>query len=146
MMRRTAGEVGEFCEKCNLALPHIIGVTVLTSSDAGTLPVRRELRTLLKIRLSGWRADGGSGLHGVVASPNQIGIIRSAMAGKEFLIVTPGIRSSSATNDDQRRVMTPGEAISRGADYLVVGRPILAAADRSREAELILSEMNASRQ
>lgn len=144
MMKRTVGDVGEFCEKSNLPLPKIIGVTVLTSSDANTLSEAGIGQTVNEqvVRLA--RLTAKSGLHGVVASPNEIKVIRESVEDENFLIVTPGIRPLFATNDDQRRVMTPGDAVSSGANYLVVGRPIISAPDPSFAAARILEEMNAS--
>ncbi|PLX90888.1 MAG: orotidine-5'-phosphate decarboxylase, partial [Desulfuromonas sp.] len=81
-----------------------------------------------------------AGMDGVVASPKEVGLIREA-CGSDFLIVTPGVRPSFASQDDQKRVTTPGEAISSGADYLVIGRPISAAADPAEAARLIVEEM-----
>lgn len=143
MMKRTVNDVGEFCFKSNLDVPRIIGVTVLTSSDADTL---REVGIGSEVdnqvaRLA--RLSAESGLHGVVASPNEIDVIRSAVDDPNFLIVTPGIRLLSATNDDQRRVMTPGEAISKGSNYLVIGRPIVASPNPRFAAAGILEEMSA---
>ena len=143
MMKRTVDDVGEFCFKSNLDVPRIIGVTVLTSSDADTL---REVGIGSEVdnqvaRLA--RLSAESGLHGVVASPNEIDVIRSAVDDPNFLIVTPGIRLLSATNDDQRRVMTPGEAISKGSNYLVIGRPIVASPNPRFAAAGILEEMSA---
>jgi len=81
-----------------------------------------------------------AGLDGVVASPLEVEVIKSAM-GSGFLVVTPGIRPVWASLDDQKRVMTPAEAIKQGADYLVVGRPIFAAADPKAAALRTLEEM-----
>ena len=83
-----------------------------------------------------------AGLDGVVASPLEIEPIRKA-CGDNFLIVTPekGIRPKWAESDDQRRITTPAEAIRRGADYIVVGRPIIEADDPLEAAEMILQEM-----
>ncbi len=146
MMKQTVNDVGEFCLKSNLALPRIIGVTVLTSSNADTL---REVGIGGGVdeyvaRLA--RLTAESGLHGVVASSNEIGVIRSVVDDPDFLIVTPGIRPLSATNDDQKRVMTPGAAIAKGSNYLVIGRPIIAAPEPRIEAMRILEQMNASSQ
>ncbi|HYP50136.1 MAG TPA: orotidine 5'-phosphate decarboxylase / HUMPS family protein, partial [Pyrinomonadaceae bacterium] len=81
------------------------------------------------------------GLDGVVASPLEIAAIRENVR-KDFLIVTPGIRPESAiAGDDQKRVLTAAEAVRAGADYLVVGRPILRAENRRRAAENILAEI-----
>jgi orotidine-5'-phosphate decarboxylase len=142
MMKRTVDDVGEFCLESNLAMPRIIGVTVLTSSNQDTL---REIGVEGTVdeqvaRLALLTAE--SGLHGVVASPNEVEVIRKVVSDPKFLIVTPGIRPLSATNDDQKRVTTPGEAISQGANYLVIGRPILAAPDPRGEAMRIIEEIN----
>jgi orotidine-5'-phosphate decarboxylase len=81
-----------------------------------------------------------AGLDGVVASPREIGAIRRA-CGPDFLIVTPGVRPAGSDRNDQKRVLTPGEAVAAGADYLVVSRPVLAAADPIAAAEDIVSDM-----
>ena len=108
MMERTVGEVGEFCFKSNLPVPRIIGVTVLTSTNADTLRAAGVGRTVgEQVALLAKLAEA-SGMNGVVASSNEIDVIRENIADPGFLIVTPGIRPLSATNDDQKRVMTPG--------------------------------------
>jgi orotidine-5'-phosphate decarboxylase len=84
-----------------------------------------------------------AGMDGVVASPKEVALIRAA-CGNDFLTVTPGVRPTFASQDDQKRVMTPGEALRAGADYLVIGRPISAAADPAAAAQLILDEMQAA--
>jgi orotidine-5'-phosphate decarboxylase len=81
-----------------------------------------------------------AGLDGVVASPQEVGLIREA-CGQDFLIVTPGVRPSFAAADDQKRIMTPAEAVGAGADYLVIGRPIAAAADPVAAATAIVDEI-----
>lgn len=141
MMRTTASEVGEFCSAANLTRPHIIGVTVLTSSDSNVLSetgigsgVEEQVE-----RLAALTAE--SDLDGVVASAKEIDVIRSSVMKERFLIVTPGIRPENGTNDDQKRVMTPGKAISSGADHIVVGRPITEASDPRYAAEQILNEI-----
>ncbi len=141
MMKRTAAEVSEFCEASSRNRPLIIGVTVLTSSSVITLREQGiqssvEDRVTLLAKLT-----SASGLDGVVASANEIGFIRNEIKNSDFLIVTPGIRPENATKDDQTRVMSPGAAISKGADHIVVGRPIIAAADRRQAAERILNEI-----
>jgi orotidine-5'-phosphate decarboxylase len=79
-------------------------------------------------------------MDGVVASSQEVGLIREA-CGSDFLIVTPGVRPTFAAANDQKRVTTPAAAIAAGADYLVVGRPISAAADPVEAADRILAEM-----
>jgi orotidine-5'-phosphate decarboxylase len=81
-----------------------------------------------------------SGMDGVVASPQEIELIRAA-CGHDFLIVTPGVRPTFASLDDQKRIMTPFEAVSAGADYLVIGRPIAKADDPKAAADLIVDEI-----
>ena len=129
MMIRALNEVDEICERESLERPLIIAVTVLTSSDNETLKeigVSHETQSQV-LKLAELTAKCGLG--GVVASPLEIEPIRARIASKEFVIVTPGIRPSSATQDDQKRVMIPAEAVQAGADHLVIGRPITAAAD-----------------
>lgn len=107
--------------------PKILGVTVLTSLDDNTLKelnFNKNISQLVpQFALYGKKA----GIDGVISSPQEIEMIRN-QCGSDFLIVTPGIRFT-AGNDDQKRTMTPQEALKKGADYLVVGRPILEAKD-----------------
>jgi orotidine 5''-phosphate decarboxylase, subfamily 1 len=142
MMRRTVEAVSDVCEKENLARPKIIAVTVLTSSSSETLKdvgIEREVSDQVKLLT---RCASESGLDGVVGSPMEIGLIRRVVPNKDFLIVTPGIRPSNATNDDQKRVMSPGEAIAAGSNYLVIGRPIVQAKDRIRAVNEILADIS----
>lgn len=120
--------------------PRLLAVTILTSSTRETLkavgidhPVDQ-----MVVRLA--RLARESGMDGVVASPLEIEAIRAA-CGPDFLIVTPGVRPLFASADDQKRVMTPGEAVKAGADYLVIGRPIARADDPVKAAEMIVDEM-----
>ena len=87
------------------------------------------------------RMASSAGLDGVVASPEEIVPIKEA-CGKEFIVLTPGVRPKGSEMGDQKRVLTPGEAIRRGADYLVVGRPILSALNPREAAGAILKEMD----
>jgi orotidine-5'-phosphate decarboxylase len=141
MMRRTVENVREICDKENLEQPKIIGVTVLTSSNQETL---REVGIVPEIDsqvVNLAQLTAKCGLDGVVASPLEVEKIRLNVAEKDFLIVTPGIRPNFATNDDQKRVMTPGEAIRQGADYLVIGRPIIHSDDKLSAVKQILEEI-----
>lgn len=147
MMRRTVLEVGEVCEKENLNVPKIIAVTVLTSANQQTLnEVGIEAETNAHVlRLAELTAK--CGLDGVVASPLEIELIRRNIEKENFLIVTPGIRNAekkeeqiAGTSDDQKRVMTANEALNAGTNYLVVGRPILQAANRRAAVAKILEE------
>lgn len=110
--------------------PLLLGVTVLTSvgGNVGDEVVRRA-----KLAVD-------CGLEGVVASPQEIRLIRQAVSEK-IVIVTPGIRPAWAEAGDQKRMMTPADAVTAGADYLVVGRPILAAPDPVAAAERVIAEM-----
>ncbi len=118
----------------------VLAVTILTSSTEETL---REVgidlpvaEMVVKLALLAKKA----GIDGVVASPLEIPLIRAA-CGNDFLIVTPGVRPASASANDQKRVMTPAEAVKAGADYLVIGRPISAAHEPIVAAEAIISEI-----
>ncbi|MBS1796528.1 MAG: orotidine-5'-phosphate decarboxylase [Acidobacteria bacterium] len=141
MLRRAAGEMREACAREGLAVPKLIGVTILTSAGPETLRevgIEREIDSEV-VNLA--RLTAKCGLDGVVASPREVEKIRSGVEKKDFLIVTPGIRPVFATNDDQQRVMTPKEAIRQGADYLVIGRPATGAADRRAAVRRILEEI-----
>ncbi|MBN1140528.1 MAG: orotidine-5'-phosphate decarboxylase [Deltaproteobacteria bacterium] len=123
--------------------PLLLAVTILTSMSAEALrevgiPAPAEE---IVPRLALLARDAG--LDGVVASPREIAAIRQA-CGPGFLIVTPGVRPAAAAADDQKRIATPAEAIRAGADFLVVGRPIAAAADPEAAAAAIVEEMAAA--
>jgi orotidine-5'-phosphate decarboxylase len=141
MMRRTVDAVNEVTTREGVMRPQIIGVTVLTSADDSTLAETGfSSKTEEQVqRLA--RLTALSGLDGVVASPHEVKIVREAVSQSSFIIVTPGVRPAGAAHDDQRRVMTPAEAIRAGADYLVMGRAILKAADPARAASEIIEEM-----
>lgn len=118
----------------------LLAVTVLTSHDAASL---REIGLPMAIpdavrHLARLAQDAGA--DGVVASPEEIALIR-AECGPAFLIVTPGIRPTGASRDDQARAATPAAALRAGADYLVVGRPITAGADPAAAADAIAAEL-----
>jgi orotidine-5'-phosphate decarboxylase len=81
-----------------------------------------------------------NGLDGVVCSPREIAMLRRD-CGADFKLVVPGIRPQGAAADDQKRTMSPAEAIAAGADYLVIGRPISAAADPAAAARAILESL-----
>ena len=120
--------------------PLVIAVTVLTSlSQADIRHTLGTTRTVEEQVVHLARETQAAGLHGVVASPREIAPIRQA-CGRNFVIVTPGVRPADAALNDQHRVMTPGEAVRAGADYLVVGRPIQAAADPVEAARRIAAE------
>jgi orotidine-5'-phosphate decarboxylase len=138
MMSRTVEALDK--EFPNGRTSRVLAVTILTSSNEETLrgvgialPVPE---MVVKLALLAKKA----GIDGVVASPLEIPLIREA-CGDDFLIVTPGVRPASASKDDQKRIMTPAEAVKGGASYLVIGRPISAAQEPVTAAESIISEI-----
>ncbi len=124
--------------------PLLIGVTILTSMNQQAL---KELGIQCSVeeqvmRLAQLASDAG--LDGVVCSAHEVKILRDNL-GKEFKLVTPGIRPGGSNKDDQKRVMTPGQAINAGSDYLVIGRPITQAADPAQALKDISEEISAAR-
>ena len=124
--------------------PLLIGVTILTSMNQEAL---KELGIQCSIeeqvmRLAQLTSDAG--LDGVVCSAREVKALRDNL-GKEFKLVTPGIRPGGSNNDDQKRVMTPEQAINAGSDYLVIGRPITQAADPVQALKDISEEISAAR-
>lgn len=141
MMQETAAAVQEEAAKHGLKPPLVLGVTVLTSISPAQWEDEVGGKRTLKEQVLYWAAlSQEAGLDGVVASPQEARIIRS-LCGPEFKIVTPGVRPAGATVGDQKRVLTPGEAIRAGASYVVVGRPVLAASDPVRAAREIAEEI-----
>jgi orotidine-5'-phosphate decarboxylase len=121
----------------------LLGITILTSLSPPDLRKVGIGGTPGSRALSLAKLAKRSGLDGVVASPKEVRQIRRG-CGRDFLIVVPGIRPAQAgqnRRDDQARIATPAEAIRAGADYLVVGRPITAAADPPRAAREIVEEI-----
>jgi len=116
----------------------VLGVTVLTSMDDETLSLVGVARPTAGQVLH--LAEMGSlcGLRGVVASPHEIAMLREAF-GQSLVIVTPGVRPAGSDLADQKRVMTPGDAVRSGADFLVIGRPITGAAS-PRDAFLKIAD------
>ncbi len=144
MLKRTTAAVNEVSVKEGLVKPKVIAVTLLTSIDQNTL-ARIGILDDPRSVVSSWsQLAADCGLDGVVASPQEIEIIRAAVDKPDFVIVTPGIRQAGDAADDQRRVRTAAEAIRAGADYLVVGRPILNAADPAAAVNRIVSEIDAA--
>jgi orotidine-5'-phosphate decarboxylase len=121
----------------------LLGVTVLTSMDAAQLHSVGVSSTPgdQVLRLAGMATE--SGLRGFVCSAEEVAQLRGAL-GPETILVTPGIRPAGAEFGDQKRVATPGAAITAGATYLVVGRPITQALDPAAAAKSILQEIAAA--
>jgi orotidine-5'-phosphate decarboxylase len=120
----------------------ILGVTVLTSmngEDAAAAGYALPVPELVRLKA---RQTAGAGAAGIVCSPLEIGSVRDA-AGPAMKIVTPGVRPAGTPLGDQKRVLTPAEAIRAGADYLVVGRPITQATDPAKAAAAVQAELQA---
>jgi len=139
MLRSVAEAVQE--EAGSGEIPKVLGVTVLTSLGAEQLKDDLGIARSPRDQVLFWVEVAQScGLSGVVASAREVAAIR-AQCDPNFLIVTPGIRPAGSETDDQKRVGTPGEALRSGADYLVVGRPILQAQDPRQAAAALIQEM-----
>ena len=129
------------------ALPgtRVVAVTVLTSLTTDDL---RRLDLLgpdsssagdLAVRLAVTAVDAGA--RAVVCSPEEVGAVRSALEGRDVVLITPGVRPAGSDAGDQRRVATPREALDRGADLLVIGRPITGAANVAAAAAAIAEDL-----
>jgi orotidine-5'-phosphate decarboxylase len=141
MMKGAVESSRNTAKQLNTPKPFILAVTILTSMDEAILE-EVGIKTPLEeqvVRLA--RLAKRAGVSGVVASPREISLIRDH-CGSNFLIVTPGVRPASAAKDDQKRTLTPGEAIRAGANYIVVGRPIKEADNPVRAADEIVEEIS----
>ena len=136
MMKAAAEEAA----KAGSARPKLLGITVLTSLDAGDLKsVGQEQNTAQQVmRLA--KLAKANGLDGVVCSPEEVKALRSAL-GPDFILMVPGIRPTWAAANDQKRVMTPAQAVQAGATYLVIGRPITGSDDPAKAATRIMTEL-----
>ena len=140
VMRAARHAVDEGAAQAGVAPPLMIGVTLLTSLDEPAIQDELGLTGGLAanvIRLAALARQAG--LDGVVASPHEAAAIRRE-SGAGFLIVTPGIRPSGVPAGDQKRFATPAQAVSAGADYLVIGRAVTGAADPRSAANELLGE------
>lgn len=142
MMKRALEASEEAAKKLKIAIPRILAVTILTSMDE---------KALMKIGIGDKMGQSvlrladaakAAGLHGVVASPAEAGLVRERF-GKDFLIVTPGVRPAGSASNDQKRTATPKGAMAAGASFLVIGRPITEAKDPAAAARAVLKEMKA---
>jgi orotidine-5'-phosphate decarboxylase len=144
MMKAAMDASRELAERTQQERPLVLGVTILTSlqdSDMHHIGVRRKTASQVKHLAE---LAQKSGLDGIVCSPRELSLIRPE-CDKKFLLVTPGIRPKDADAGDQRRTLTPKEAIEQGADYIVIGRPITEAQDPRAAAEAILKEVQQAR-
>jgi orotidine-5'-phosphate decarboxylase len=140
MMRAAVDAAGERAAELGMSAPHVFSVTILTSMSQADLS---------EVGLSGNAAENAmrlarlskdAGCSGVVCSAHEARAIKEDL-GPDFLTLTPGIRPAGAAHGDQKRVMTPAQAVAAGSDYLVVGRPITEAADPLAAAKAILEQM-----
>ncbi|MCU0650755.1 MAG: orotidine-5'-phosphate decarboxylase [Candidatus Omnitrophica bacterium] len=131
MLMRAAQAAKEESAKLNIKKPFLLGITVLTSDKSAA---NTKKTVLARARLA-----KKAGLDGIVCSVHEARAVRKA-CGKNFIIVTPGIRPKTSRAGDQKRVATAKDAFSAGADYIVVGRPILEAADPLKAARDIIKE------
>ena len=143
MMRAAASAAAEAARRRRESRSLVLAVTVLTSLDAAALKeelgVRRNLAGHV-VHLA--KRAQAAGLDGVVASPLELAVLRKA-CGPDFVLLTPGIRPRAGVRDDQRRTLTQAGAVRAGADYLVVGRPVVEAKDPLGVVRRILADMEA---
>lgn len=141
MMKAALDAANFAAEPLGTARPILIAVTVLTSMDDGDLdavgqkgPAGDQVIRLAELTQK-------CGLDGIVCSPHEITRIREA-CGPDFRLIVPGIRPAGSETGDQKRVMTPKQAVEAGADWIVIGRPITGAADPAAAAKAIAEELN----
>lgn len=140
MMRRAADAAREEADKHGVVKPSIVGVTILTSLDGADLNAIgvNDAVSDQVARLAALAADNG--LDGMVCSPKEIATART-VTRPDFKLVVPGIRPVGAAVGDQKRVMTPADAVKAGADVLVIGRPITQADDPAAAARSIAAQL-----
>ncbi len=140
MMAAAAARAREAAESAKGPRPLLLGVTVLTSlkePDLAEVGMTADVPAQV-LRLAGLAK--AAGLDGVVCSPREIEALRREF-GRELVIVTPGIRPAWSAAQDQKRIMTPAEAVARGADYLVIGRPVTAAPEPAEAFRRVVREI-----
>ena len=140
MMKTAVGAAREVSQKRGIPEPLILGVTVLTSMDGAALgeiglegTPAAQVERLARLALA-------SGLRGLVCSPLEVPLLRSFLPS-DFQLVTPGIRPAGPATDDQKRTLTPKEAMAAGSSWLVIGRPIIAAPNPRKAAAEILASL-----
>ena len=144
MISKAAEAAGEEAERMGIPKPILLAVTVLTSMKADNL---EEIGlapdpALQVVRLARLSKKAGAG--GIVCSPKEIKVVKEVVGGElDFPVVTPGIRPAWAAANDQKRILTPSEALEIGADYLVIGRPVIAAPSPAEAFQKILDEISA---
>jgi orotidine-5'-phosphate decarboxylase len=140
MMQAAAEAAREAAEDSEVPRPLVLAVTVLTSLDDDDLTAVGQAGPAAGQVLRLARLAQACGLDGVVCSPREIAALRRA-CDPAFVLLVPGIRPDWADRGDQKRVMTPAEALAAGADYLVIGRPITGAEDPAAAARRIVAEL-----
>ena len=140
MMQHAQSAVRKVCRAERLTQPTLLAVTVLTSLNRDDLKKTGvgAAVAIQVVRLA--KLAQQAGISGLVASPHEITTLRRA-CGKKLTLVIPGVRSQGDATDDQKRVMTPSQAMRAGADYIVVGKPIRDAKDPCQAARRIVEEM-----
>ena len=141
MMKQCRDQCSGFSDKEGTPLPKILGVTVLTSTDANQgmknthddIPIGKQVLQLSKLAKA-------AGLHGVITAPLNLPYLRKEFP-PPFLLVVPGIRPTGSKTNDQKRISTPKEAIQWGGDFLVMGRPVLQSPNPHNKVREILKEM-----
>ncbi len=140
MMKQTVDAVHKKAQAADMRRPMVLAVTVLTSLSGEDLSATGVNASVDEQVLRLARLSRSAGVDGVVASPREIETIKKA-CGADFLVVTPGVRPGTAKADDQKRVLTPGEALQKGADYIVIGRPVIKAPDPLLAVREIVKEI-----
>ncbi len=140
MMQAAEESAQKTAANLHCAPPLVLGVTVLTSMDESNLKelgleqtIEQQVERLARLAVR-------SGLRGLVCSPHEVGLLRKILP-PTFVLVTPGIRQPGPSNDDQKRTMTPREALAAGSTWLVIGRPIYAAPSPREAASKILETL-----
>ncbi|MFQ6083025.1 MAG: orotidine-5'-phosphate decarboxylase [Candidatus Aminicenantia bacterium] len=140
MMTKAVEAAREEAEKLSLPQPKLLAVTILTSlkdEELKEIGILNEVKDqVLKLASLAYQA----GVDGIVCSPQEISLLRQHL-GNEVLIVTPGVRPLWSVAYDQKRVMTPQDAVLKGADYLVIGRPIIASPSPKKAFSKIIDEI-----
>lgn len=141
MMRAARDACDETAAKAGITAPKILGVTILTSLDESALAASGFRPGMSDRVIDLAQLTRQAGLDGVVCSAHEIEAIRREI-GPDFTLMVPGIRPEGSSTDDQKRVMTPSEALEKGASHLVIGRPITRAEDPAAAAAAIMATLD----
>ncbi len=141
MMKEVVNSTNHLVEASRLSKPIILAVTILTSLDSKDIEEIGINYSLEEEAIRLARLSQRAGVDGVIASPKEARKIKEEL-GQDFIIVSPGIRSSLETKGDQKRSLTPKEALKSGVDYLVLGRPILDSKDPKSALLRVIEEIS----